>query len=218
MLGAIIGGLSAAMPLITKGVKFIGSLAKPAAKVAGTVATYTAAEKAIDYLGGGGQAATGLPALPTQSMPALPAPASAASMAQPVLQPQRGAAMTPVASPYGAVYAPPRTWGRQQKIDYLSQFAIDPSLMVTRSFAPPGFLTFTRSDGVKFAVDKEAAKRAGLYKRQPKPLISHGEGQILKKAEKVTAKLRKVATPALKTRGLKITSKYQKPKTTRGRK
>jgi len=77
-------------------------------------------------------------------------------------------------------------------IEALKPYAISAANLATYYRAPRGFVIVRDSNGDPYALPKKIAQWAHLWKASPKPPISVGEMQALKRADRTAKKVKKI--------------------------
>lgn len=182
-LGAIIGGI--AIPAIVKAVM------KPAAKVAAKMAGGSTAAKVAKGVGGVAAAgAAGLAIEKAIAPPTLPA----------IVLPAALPALPGGAFPIAGQGAPVGTVMSQVSDKFGRPFLMSAGYE-TRIRCPSGYVAVTLPNGARACALKGPARSAGLWKPRPKPLLSAADGRVMRKAERLQKKVKRIA----KVSGVNIT-------------
>jgi hypothetical protein len=153
-------------------------------------------------LTGGGN--VGLPALVSSASGGLPAlslggsaPLVAAAGTTAAIGSQTVGTLPFWRGPGGKLQAP---WQDPNIPEYLKQFALDDAYLRICYRAPRGYVVIRDKDGRPFAVNKWIAQKAGIWKPNPKPLLTATDVRALRRAatlKKTVARLNKLYGPKL---------------------
>jgi len=191
-LGALAAIASIAVP------KIIKAFAKPAAKVAAKMSGGSTAAKVAKGLGGIG-AAVGIGVVAEKIISPMP---GANPTLPPMVLPGGGPPLT------GPVMAGGGGMVMSQAADKFGRPFLLSAGYETRIRCPSGYVAVTLPSGARACALKGPARAAGLWKARPRPLLSAADGRVIRKADRLQKKVKRIAKIAGVniTRTIKVTA------------